>query len=687
MLSCIVACALALGALPGESQFLSAHDALRTGDYAKALAEFQTCAGQYPDFAPFAQVYAARAEAGLGRFDAALARYGSLLEAEPRGAWTDMAFADMARMQRERKAYEKAAALYHHVLNVSPRPWWMNTYPWEAAECLLAIPGRESDAYAYYREVILTTGLIQPRLDASRLLLASKESDDRALALLGMLRSAAYRDANKALVTAGIELDKPGGGTLAVAELTALSSGQGDSATVPLADWPAFATANSDNPWLPVWLLLTVRQAAENGRFDKALAAADLLVERYAKTRDPADALWWLANYLDGRKRDAEAERLYLRIADDCPSNFRADDALMRVAERRANRGDREVAVKHFTALAKRFPDSRFVAQAYTRCAELASKAGDVPAAKQYLALAADSNMGDFYAYRACARLADMGERRAAERDIAVAPGRTLLRVRPVTANHPRGLDNARVERLRFFGRHGIDAGEFETVVVCQEMADSPELAAWRQALAEAGYAHTAWQFARADADAAKKPDTASYRLDYPLAYWPEVEAMAREYALDPFLLLAVSRQESTFRADIESHAGAKGVMQLMPRTAGWIATKEDTVTASHAGHLGSPVNSLRLGACYLRMMLDRSDDNLVYALASYNGGPGNCDKWRRRYGGSDMDRFIEAITFDETRNYVKKVLGNLAAYHTLYPDVADSAPVAYARPADVPAS
>lgn len=84
---------------------------------------------------------------------------------------------------------------------------------------------------------------------------------------------------------------------------------------------------------------------------------------------------------------------------------------------------------------------------------------------------------------------------------------------------------------------------------------------------------------------------------------------------------------------------------------------------------LTDPEVSLWLGAAYLRQMLSRYHGNLVYALAAYNGGPGNVDKWRRRYEGRDLAGFIEAIPFYETRHYVRNVLGNYAAYRSLYPD------------------
>ncbi|HEX73202.1 MAG TPA: tail length tape measure protein, partial [Candidatus Hydrogenedentes bacterium] len=114
--------------------------------------------------------------------------------------------------------------------------------------------------------------------------------------------------------------------------------------------------------------------------------------------------------------------------------------------------------------------------------------------------------------------------------------------------------------------------------------------------------------------------------------------------------------------------AGATGVMQIMPATGRWLADVDANIPADYAGNLESARHSIRMGAFYLRRMLRRSDNNIIFALASYNAGPGNCDKWRKRFPNLGMEEFVEAIPFSETRDYVKKVLGNYAAYYSLYP-------------------
>jgi soluble lytic murein transglycosylase len=161
----------------------------------------------------------------------------------------------------------------------------------------------------------------------------------------------------------------------------------------------------------------------------------------------------------------------------------------------------------------------------------------------------------------------------------------------------------------------------------------------------------------------------ARLRIRYPLAYNDLVNGYAKAAGLDPYLILSIARQESTYRPSLTSIAGASGVMQLMPATAKWLAKENPDIPLSAASQLGDPRSSLLLGAHYLHMMLDRYDGNVVYALAAYNGGPGNCDTWRRNFKGKTFAEFIEYIPFTETRNYVKRVLANYVTYHSIYPE------------------
>lgn len=132
----------------------------------------------------------------------------------------------------------------------------------------------------------------------------------------------------------------------------------------------------------------------------------------------------------------------------------------------------------------------------------------------------------------------------------------------------------------------------------------------------------------------------------------------------------AITRQESQFDRQAISHAGARGMMQLMPGTAREVAGKLGL--SYDAGSLTSDTNyNLTLGSTYFQQMLRYFGGSYPLAVAAYNAGPGNVNKWLRangdpRGGGIDMVDWIEAIPIFETRNYVQRVLENAVVYDTL---------------------
>jgi soluble lytic murein transglycosylase len=135
-------------------------------------------------------------------------------------------------------------------------------------------------------------------------------------------------------------------------------------------------------------------------------------------------------------------------------------------------------------------------------------------------------------------------------------------------------------------------------------------------------------------------------RLWYPLSYQQIVRGHARHYDLDPALLAAVIYQESKFKADARSTSGAIGLMQLLPDTAKGIALHTGG-SRFRVEDLYNPEINVRYGAWYLRHLLEHYDQHERLALAAYNAGEDNVDRWQREHIG---------IQFDETRDYVDKV-------------------------------
>jgi soluble lytic murein transglycosylase len=147
-------------------------------------------------------------------------------------------------------------------------------------------------------------------------------------------------------------------------------------------------------------------------------------------------------------------------------------------------------------------------------------------------------------------------------------------------------------------------------------------------------------------------------RIWYPLRYETIVRGHARNYRLDPALLAAVIYQESKFRAHARSSSGAIGLMQLLPATAKGIAIHTGG-SRFRVADLDNPEINVRYGAWYLRHLLDKYGDERS-ALAAYNAGQDNVDRWRVEGRG---------IVFAETRHYVKRVEHLKTLYRRGYHD------------------
>ncbi len=147
----------------------------------------------------------------------------------------------------------------------------------------------------------------------------------------------------------------------------------------------------------------------------------------------------------------------------------------------------------------------------------------------------------------------------------------------------------------------------------------------------------------------------------YPLPAWRPKEG----FRVDRAILYALIRQESQFNARAKSRVGARGLMQLMPRTASFIA-RDRRYRTSRRNRLFDPTINMTLGQKYVLHLFAQPEvqGNLAFALAAYNGGPGNLRKWQRRMKGIDDPLlFIESVPSAETRDFVHAVLKNVWIY------------------------
>ena len=155
-------------------------------------------------------------------------------------------------------------------------------------------------------------------------------------------------------------------------------------------------------------------------------------------------------------------------------------------------------------------------------------------------------------------------------------------------------------------------------------------------------------------------------RYLHPLKNTELISANARRNHVDPYLIAAIIYEESRFRQDSRSRAGAVGLMQIMPDTALWISQK--TRQPYDGASLSRPENNIAMGAWYFSWLRQKyGSENL--ALAAYNSGDQNMDRWLRDRGRLSEDGVISSIPYPETREFVRKVQLSREVYRRLYPE------------------
>lgn len=151
----------------------------------------------------------------------------------------------------------------------------------------------------------------------------------------------------------------------------------------------------------------------------------------------------------------------------------------------------------------------------------------------------------------------------------------------------------------------------------------------------------------------------------YPSGYAAEISAAAARFGVPAALLQGLVREESFFNASIRSPAGALGLGQLMPATARQMAAAAGVAVKTDADLLNPSVN-LAITAAYLAKLIRHFDGNLLMAAGAYNAGENALARWRAQHAAQPLDLWVELLDVTETRNYIKRVLSSMFAYHML---------------------
>lgn len=152
----------------------------------------------------------------------------------------------------------------------------------------------------------------------------------------------------------------------------------------------------------------------------------------------------------------------------------------------------------------------------------------------------------------------------------------------------------------------------------------------------------------------------------YPYPYRQFIKYYADRYQMDEYLIAGVILAESKFEPTAQSINGARGIMQIMPETATWIAYQIEDDSFS-MGEMYEPERNIKYGTWYLALLSNEFFGNKVLMLAAYNAGRGNVHEWMKKYNWDKDFNDYKQIPYPETREYVQKVLKYEQKYKKLY--------------------
>ncbi|MDR3503852.1 MAG: transglycosylase SLT domain-containing protein [Legionella sp.] len=150
--------------------------------------------------------------------------------------------------------------------------------------------------------------------------------------------------------------------------------------------------------------------------------------------------------------------------------------------------------------------------------------------------------------------------------------------------------------------------------------------------------------------------------LRFPLAYKTAIRQYSKKYAVSPEFIYAIIRQESGFREDATSTVGARGLMQVMPYTAG-VVSKADKISYQNKDQLFLSEKNINIGVAYLKQLAKRFDNHPILMAAAYNAGPKQVVYWLKNHPPKEIDVWIETLPWQETRNYLKNVMAFYVVY------------------------
>ncbi len=650
---------------PSDAQaaFLDGYRAYNDHDNLRAIERLKFAADNFPALGDYALYYLALAESGNGDLNGAADSLDRLVRIYPQSALLDSGELQLSQVLLKLGRNAEAASAASRVLARMPEASLERDARLAEAKALFAL-NHPKDAYtqlmdlrdAYPRSDVDS----EARTLAYAILASNPEITDR--------HSLAYHRSEAELLLREGQLSD------AVMHAKAGLAMEPEPNVRAELTW-VIARAEKPNPEAAKRAMLEYLRIAPRGPaapnvlealaliywhdddYDRARATFGRLVSSFPASNLAPGAMSRIGRvYEDEHKLDA-ARAQYRKLIARYSGSDAATDARFRVPWMFYTAG-------RFQSAAAGFKDARAHAKEgsdrdmcdYWRARAL-ERSGAEAAAREIFAKLADSSDSNYYPALASKRVAAATPRLPA----SSAPEPEFVGI--PRASGPEEFHLARLQTMRALGLKELEPGELNA------LARHPGNSSEMRRFVLAGFASAdAWYDAIVTATRMEKSGLVGHdvaeRVRYPRAYWGLFQTASLRRALDPYLVLALARQESLFNPRATSVSNARGLMQLIPSTARKMAAAQGVNVDPVP--LYDPSINVDLGTAYLKDLFDMFGGNPFHAVAAYNAGEHAVSKWIAGFHGDD-DEWVEDIAYKETRDYVKKVLGGRREYLLLY--------------------
>ena len=358
-------------------------------------------------------------------------------------------------------------------------------------------------------------------------------------------------------------------------------------------------------------------------KFAQAIKLLENLIAEYPNSDYADDALYYLGAYHEALDETDEALSSFLRIIYDYPKSYYVDGAIFKAGTIYYNKGDYDAAYATYSQ-AKINQTGTETPICLLLWGTTAEKLGQTSSAAGIYYFISENFDHTYPSYRARERLASLGyaepetkeiesKNTASAEKVFLSSDKPIIPVQYVEKKINKAILSGKVDQIPAEG----------------------------------------------------------WMINYPKSFWDDVVSASNKNGIDPYLTLAVMREESRFDPMALSRSKAHGLMQIMPST-GKIIAKKLEISPFKRSKMYESATNINMGTYYLSNLIERFDGNVFLAVAGYNGGPARVKKWVNEwYGGDlskvDIDEFVQKIPIRETRNYVQKVMGSFYEYKRLY--------------------